>query len=233
MAGKVKIDNAVLKRHQARQTERKLDVRAKRTYYVIVCEGEKTEPNYFEGLKKALPPGVLQTCQIDIHGIGDNTLSLVRKAKKIKKSIEEDSGRVVDKLWVVFDRDSFTPESFNNAILSCQHSRPKIHCAWSNEAFELWYLLHFHFFNTAISRGDYKSLIEKALRPHLGKAYRYRKNSEEMYSILEKYGNQEQAIQWAGNLVNQHAGNKNFATHNPCTMIYQLVEELIVMQKTK
>lgn len=30
----------------------------------------------------------------------------------------------------------------------------------------------------------------------------------------------------------QHAGNQNFATHNPCTMVYLLVEELIVMQKT-
>ncbi len=230
MARKVKIDNAVLKRLQLQKSDRKLNFREKRLYYVIVCEGEKTEPNYFEGLKQTLPAGVLTTCQIDIHGIGANTLSLVKRAKKIKDTIENTSGRMVDKLWVVFDRDSFTPDSFNNAIHSCQKSKSKIHCAWSNEAFELWYLLHFHFYNTAMSREDYKSFIEENLRPHLGKNYRYQKNSELMYSLLNKYGDQNQAIKWADDLSKLYEGQTNYADHNPCTLVYKLVEELAGLQ---
>jgi len=201
----------------------------KRIYYLIVCEGQKTEPNYFEGLKQTLPQGVLTTCQINIQGLGNNTISLVRQAKNIKSRIEEESGREVDKLWVVFDKDSFSADSFNNAINSCQTSRPKIHCAWSNEAFELWYLLHFHNFNTALSREDYTGLIEKNLKPHLGADFKYKKNSVEMFHFLTRYGDIHQAIKWAKELARQYEGQGNFADHNPCTMVFQLVEELISM----
>jgi hypothetical protein len=58
-------------------------------------------------------------------------------------------------LWVVFDRDSFAPQSFNNAINKCIQDRPNIDAAWSNEAFELWYLLHLIYFDNA--RKDYAS----------------------------------------------------------------------------
>jgi hypothetical protein len=228
MARKIKIDNAILKKLQSGKKERKVNVREKRQYYLIVCEGEKTEPNYFEGLKQTLPQGVLTTIQIDIKGIGDNTRSLVKKAKQIKLSIE-DTGRSVDKLWVVFDRDSFSADSFNNAIHSCHDSRPRIHCAWSNEAFELWYLLHFNFYNNSISRDDYKALIEKELKPYLGKNYRYLKNSKDMFDMLTKYGNREQAIKWAKDLAKEYEGQGNFADQNPCTMVYKLVEELVGM----
>jgi hypothetical protein len=68
--------------------------------------------------------------------------------------------RTIDRLWVVFDRDSFSPNDFNNAVHRCQNVKPVIGCAWSNEAFELWYLLHFHYYNNGMSRKDYQDAIE-------------------------------------------------------------------------
>lgn len=59
MARKIKIPNERLKRFGREEQKRKKDIRKKRKFYLIVCEGEKTEPNYFQGLKEDLPKGVL------------------------------------------------------------------------------------------------------------------------------------------------------------------------------
>jgi len=108
-----------------------------------------------------------------------------------------------------------------------------IKVGWSNEAFELWYLLHFQYRNTSMSRADYKSAIEDEINAKIAiqsksknpKKYIYKKNSEEMYFILEKYGNQKQAITYAEKLILNHNCD-NFAIHNPCTKVHLLVEEL-------
>ena len=226
MARKIKIPNERLKRFDREEEKRKKDIRNKRRYYLIVCEGEKTEPNYFEGLKQDLPKGVLTSFQIDIEGTGRNTESLVDESLRLKAAYEKETGRLIDKLWVVFDKDSFTANSFNTAINRCNSSRPVIGCAWSNEAFELWYLLHFHFYNNAIGREAYQRLIEQSIQPLMGNEYRYRKNSVEMYSILKTHGSIADAIRNAKRLKENFEGRQDYANHNPCTMVYELVEEL-------
>lgn len=233
MARKIKIPNEHLKRYARQEQKRKLNVRAKRMYYLIVCEGAATEPNYFEGLKQDLPKGVLTAYQIDIEGTGRNTQSLVDEALRLKEAYEKNTTRPVDKLRVVFDRDSFAANDFNNAIVRCAQNTPVIGCAWSNEAFELWYLLHFHYYNNAISRKDYQDLIEENLRPFLGENYRYQKNSIEMYALLKEYGSIEDAIRNAKNLERNFAGRQDYANHNPCTMVYKLVEELLKLKENE
>ena len=95
-----------------RNTPRKARNQPERRYFLIVCEGAKTEPNYFEAFRAGLPKG---TVQVEIYGEGMNTLSLVDRAGDIRDRTVGD-GRTVDKLWVVFDRDSFLPDDFDNAI---------------------------------------------------------------------------------------------------------------------
>src|SRR5688572_11689147 len=116
-------------------SKRKVNVRETIPRFLIVCEGERTEPNYF--LSFRVPRDVIQ---VEIHGTGYNTVSLVRKAIELKAKGE------YDQAWCVFDRDSFSVESFNAAIKLAKQHRIKV--AYSNEAFELWYLLHFDFLNT-------------------------------------------------------------------------------------
>jgi len=200
MARKVKIDNAILKKLQRVEKTRSVDSRIKRKYILIVCEGEKTEPNYFKSLKENLPKGVLEVCEFRIMGTGYNTRSLVRKAMNLRTEWEEETRRTVDKLWIVFDRDSFTPASFNMAVNTCIANGPAVDCAWSNEAFELWYLLHFHYYNTGISRADYQGMIENNFRGKGLAGYSYRKNSTEMHALLQMHGNQATAIRNAKRL---------------------------------
>lgn len=226
MARKIKIPNEHLKRFARQEQKRKKDIRNKRKYYLIICEGEKTEPNYFQGLKDDLPKGVLTYCQIDIEGTGRNTQSLVDEALRLQKIYEQEYTRSIDRLWVVFDKDSFSANDFNAAVLRCQKAKPEIGCAWSNEAFELWYLLHFHFYNHAMNREDYQDAIERNLEPLIGNGYKYQKNSAEMYSVLKEYGSLDSALKNSKNLAGNYEGRHDYANHNPCTMVWKLVEEL-------
>ena len=229
MARKIKIPNERLKRFAREEQKRKKDIRTKRKFFLIVCEGEATEPNYFEGLKQDLPNGVLTAYQIDIEGTGHNTQSLVDEALRLKAVYEKDATRTIDKLWVVFDRDSFAASDFNNAITRCAQSNPIIGCAWSNEAFELWYLLHFHYYQNAMNRKQFQGLIEDNLRPLIGDSFRYEKNSKEMYALLKEHGNLENAIRNAKELTKAYDGRHDYANHNPCTMVYKLIEELLAL----
>ena len=111
MAKKKKIDNSTLKRlyRKASQESRLFEVRDERQYFLIVCEGEKTEPGYFESLKSHLPNGILT---INIIGAGDNTLNLVDIALGLREEAEnqareDETQRSYDQIWVVFDKDSF------------------------------------------------------------------------------------------------------------------------------
>lgn len=231
MARKVKIPNHIQKRLEREEHKRNRNTKSKRKYFLIVCEGEKTEPNYFESLKNDLPKGVLTSCRIDIEGTGRNTISLVEESIKIKDRLEDQTSLSIDKIWVVFDRDSFEPDNFNEAVNLCKNSSPEIGCAWTNEAFELWYLLHFHYYNTAINREMYQKLIEANLKPLLGNQYEYKKNSAEMYNYLKENGSLELAIKFATKLEREFEDKFDFANHNPCTKVHHLVAELFGLEK--
>lgn len=227
MANRIKIDNAILKRRARAEKKRKTEFKSKRKFYLIVCEGEKTEPNYFESLKESLPRGVLELTNIDIDGTGKNTLSIIEEAKKLKKKYEEKYLRKIDNVWAVFDKDSFPSNNFNNAINKGANSRPKINCAWTNEAFELWYLLHFNYYHTGVPRGRYQKLLEKEINNSANTSdFKYQKNSKEMFSILNQYGSQEKAIANAEKLEGLYH-DRSYSNHNPCTKVHKLINELI------
>lgn len=218
MARVAKIDNAFKKRFERQERKRTVNERNFRLYYLIVCEGERTEPNYFESLKKELPVGLVS---IKIEGTGRNTTSLVRHTI----SLANQSTRKFDKVWAVFDKDSFPDRNFNNAITIANANNIK--CAWSNEAFELWFLLHFQYVNHAMSRTDYKAFLEREIIKRSNKEeYRYAKNDPNTFNILKEYGNQNQAIIWAKKLKRIYK-DQRFAAHNPCTMVYELIEDLL------
>ncbi len=219
MARIAKIDNAIKKKFARVEKNRLVETRVQRVYFLIICEGEKTEPNYFKSLKKDLPTGTLTVADMTIEGTGKNTESLVDFTIKYRKK----SNQKFDRVWAVFDRDSFTEDQFNNAIIRAETN--EIKCAWSNEAFELWFLLHFQFVNTGMPRQDYQAYLEREIKRVSQKEYNYKKNDIKTYTILKEYGNQKQAADWAKRLKASHTDTK-YAGHNPCTLVYLLIEEL-------
>lgn len=200
---------------QVKQSKRETVV-----FFLIVCEGAQTEPNYFKSFPKQVGK-VIYDIQFDGGGI--STMGVVNKAIELRDS----SKQKFDRVWAVFDRDSFKSNAFNSAILKAKAHG--IECAWSNQAFELWYLLHFHNRVTAMDRIQYQKSIEDAVNSKIGKnkkKYEYKKNVTTTYNILKKYGSQELAIRYA-KVLNNEINGEQFANYNPNTQVFKLVEELI------
>ncbi|MCB9524599.1 MAG: RloB domain-containing protein [Myxococcales bacterium] len=170
---------------------------------MIVCEGEKTEPEYFQ----AFP---VRGVEVTVEGLGDNTLSLVTRA------IEMHEDGDYDETWVVFDRDSFPPERFRASIDKATAAGLRV--AYTNEAFEAWYLMHFHYCDSALSRETYSGRLTDALgRP-------YRKRDPGMYwAVLSR---QPDAIRHANNLLDHHGPGHDPEAANPSTTVHLLVQRL-------
>ena len=190
--------------------QRSIETKDERPRFLIVCEGEKTEPNYF----KALAAEFKLSVKVEVEGLGDNTDSLVERAIMVRG--EDDYAQA----WCVFDRDSFPPHQFNRAIQLAENNGFRV--AYSNEAFELWFILHFEYLQAGLLRGDYK----KKLTRHLGK--KYQKNSRTMFSDLNPF--QSTAIRHATQLL-LHYSPHNPEQDNPSTTVHLLVQELLKFQR--
>ena len=221
--GKKKILSAVnLSRFGYKEVEHD-DVKV-RCHILIVCEGEKTEPNYFKSFDQMRHGDVVY--EIECDGGKINTIQVVDKAIELKKKAEA-AGKPYDAVWAVFDKDDFPASSFNAAIIKAEQH--EIGCAWSNEAFELWYVFHFVNRVTAMSREEYKSAISRHVNEspsYNEKAkYSYRKNDAKTRATLLAYGDEARAIRYAQNQDNTFM-DERYATHNPCTTVYKLVRLL-------
>jgi hypothetical protein len=220
-----KIDQQLIDKRQRKGKGRKANYRNKREFWLIVCEGTKTEPNYFNAIVRNFPPRMLEVLAVEVEGTGMNTTSLIEKAKELRDEKAKFHGRKFDQTWVVFDRDSFPARNFNDAIANAAKAVPAIHCAWTNEAFELWYLLHFNYYDSGINRKQYQAKLEAAMRAAGNKGFSYEKNAIDMHALLAKYGNQAFAVKNAQKLMRCY-GDQDYASHNPCTTVHLLVEAL-------
>ncbi|OFY40687.1 MAG: hypothetical protein A2X18_11550 [Bacteroidetes bacterium GWF2_40_14] len=69
-------------------------------------------------------------------------------------------------------------------------------------------------------------MIEAEINKFSGKkGFKYLKNSKEMFLLLEKYGNQEFAIENAQKLELLYS-DRSYSNHNPCTKVHRLILEL-------
>lgn len=188
-----------------------------RKYFLIVCEGTRTEPIYFEYFKHLLPKSMIDT--ITISGEGDNTINVVNEA--INKRNLRRKNRLApphDEVWAVFDKDDFPNHKFDTAIAHARNNN--IEPGFSNQSFELWYVLHFQFLETALHRNDYISILSDTL------GFKYQKNNKEIVELLFSKGDVNQAIKWAKKLEKKHA-SLTPSESCPCTTIYKLVDSLL------
>lgn len=183
---------------------RKINFRETVPSFLVVCEGQRTEPSYFRGFH------VGRVLDVKVEGLGQSTVNLVREAIKLKN--KED----YEQVWIVFDIDNCTPAQVNEAIRLAEENQ--IGVAYSNQAFELWYLLHFDYHNSSIDRRQYMSKLTKSL------GVAYAKNSPDLYiRLLTRQGT---AIQNAKRLLATY-DHPDPCRDDPCTTVFRLVEELI------
>jgi hypothetical protein len=219
-------------RNNSMYSQRKVSGRSKGKTFLILCEGEKTEQNYFEGFQKIARAN--KTAYITIKGLGAVGITVVTIAKQLK----EQGNYGDDEVWCVFDRDlkyeNNNQQNFNAAIRLAIENQ--LNLAVSNDAFELWFLLHYEYYQSETHRSNYENMLSAKTR--LGE--KYEKNSEDMYEKLKD--KQSNAIKFArklwlsyGNLHGIDDPNPDKLTvkqriiiHNinPSTTVYQLVEKL-------
>ncbi len=150
------------------------------------------------------------------------TVALVDETLEIKKDLERKNAMTFDRVWVVFDKDDF--DDFNEAIEKAR--KLGFHSAWTNEAFELWYYLHFEYLDTAINREEYIDKLQEAFRKRMGdEGFKYKKGNPDIYKLLQQYGREDLAKRFARQLRAIYKGT-NYAAHKPCTMVDKLVKEL-------
>ncbi len=181
---------------------------------IIYTEGTRTEPYYFDCFK--LNPITLKTI-----GLGMNTKSLVRY-------MERDVGKVVKEyakkhdmhisevdyiVWCVFDKDDFTKADFNDAIRIAESKHYRV--AYSNEAFELWYVLHFDYLDAGIGRDQYCEILCNKLKA------KYEKNRQDMYDELKD--KQQTAIRNSKRLFKSYPPMSNPTSMKPVTKVHELV----------
>ena len=178
--------------------------------FLIVCEGSKTEPDYFDAF-----PAPRYVLRLDVLPGGGSPCAIVETAKE-RQEQERRKGLPFDQVWCVFDRDDVDEEQFRKAIRDAD--RLGFRVAYTNQAFDLWYLLHFDYYNTGIDRSSYKQRLTNRL------GYEYRKNAPGMYATL--VSRQQTAIRFAERLLKEYEP-ADPANDNPSTTVHLLVKELI------
>ena len=187
-------------------------------YHLIVTEGTKTEPKYFEAVKRFINSNHREHIQLEISGIGDNTVNLFQRAK----DLADKSLNGYRHVWIVYDTDDFPPEHINLVVSLCENASSEertFHAVWSNQCIELWFLLHFCFMQSDIHRTEYfEKLSEHLQKLELGD---YQKNRDDMYAILRP--RLQTAIQNSERLAAMNKG-KTPTESAPGTMVHEIMK---------
>ena len=194
-----------------------LETRAKGRKYLIVCEGQ-TEEWYFRKFPVA-------TADVVSIGVGMTNYTLVQEARRRMKLDN------YDEVWCVFDMD-FNPErngqleDFNNAVFA--DNGKNFRCAYSNDAFELWFYLHYQMTEHQNLRGFYYEQLSQFWDMNYERLGKNQAFSKTIYTKLQEdpNANQENAIQRAKKLVEKHSDLTNPHEKNPITTVFELVEKL-------
>ena len=198
------------KDHRLSNLSRRQGVREIKQSFLIVCEGEKTEPDYFKAFR-------MTAATIKAVGQAMNTMTLVNKAISIREA-DQKRKRVYDQCWVVFDKDDFPAKDFNQAIQLAEKNG--FHVAYSNQAFEYWFLLHYNLYTGAIHRNQYKDMLTRLTGMPYSKSEGY---GAVMYNLL--LSRQQQAISNA-ETVFAEISHGNPAEEESSTTVQRLVSEL-------
>lgn len=194
---------------------------------LIACEGSRTEPRYFEGIRQYLRAPTIQVTIVPHQGT--DPLTVVQAAdderQKLKVGRRWSSG---DTAWAVFDGEEHQGteaqrERWNTAIqraASCD-----IRLAISNPSFELWYLLHYRDQRAALDRTEALRAL-RAARPG------YEKDLA-LFSELHRADRTQQAVERASRLSTACEAVGWERWRNPSTGVHPLVEQLLALSPNR
>ena len=191
-----------------RRRNNRLNQRDTYPRFLIVCEGTKTEPNYFEHIRSGFKRGAVN---INIYKFGGSGLPLIKAAMKQADNVS------YTQVWCVFDRDNLSSKVFTTMYQ--QATKYGFNVAYSNPCFEVWYLLHFE---RCFARQwlDCDTCMDK-LQQYSGQPYS--KTSSRFPSLLDPQ--RDQAITRATDLLDGYSTPDPF-NDNPSTTVHFLINEI-------
>ncbi len=183
--------------------------------YLIITDAEKTEKNYFEGIKDSIPDNLKNNLQIKIYS--NKSLSKIIDFAAEQRNKDE---RFRD-IWLVFDRDEV--KNFDKLIEKAKEA--KMNVGWSNPCFEIWLMSYFQNPKNIYDSQKCCESFEKIFKENTNK--KYKKSEEKIYNILCENGDENKAIQRAREKYYQiRKGYSQPSKMVGCTTVYKLVEEL-------
>lgn len=196
---------------------------------LIVCEGEKTEPHYFN---EVVDHYELPTANVSISGqcgsaprsVVDHGLTLFAQEKKTFPK------NPFDRVYFVFDCDQH--ETYDEAMRTIREREQKqkdtFFAITSVPSFEFWLLLHFEYTTTpfkATGKTSSGNAVLKALKVHMPK---YEKGNQNTFAeLLPRLATAKANAK----KVNTYA--KDHKTDNPTTLVHVLLEFMQNMKKMK
>ncbi len=208
------------KKRKAESLHRRRAMKAPYDVILIVCEGKKTEPNYFTELKKAFR---LSNANVRICGRGSDPLSVVDFAIETFRREPE-----FDRVYCVFDRDRHT--TYNAALDRVRRTRlgkgGKIFAVPSVPCFEFWLLLHFTYTTRPFDAPAGDSICFRVIEELKNHLPAYQKGDQDIFNKTQyKLDN---AITNARRVEQFH---QTSGTDNPSTCVHSLVEYLRDLKK--
>ena len=216
------------KHRQMRNLLRKQGKRARHDRILIVCEGSKTEPNYFGEIKSyyRIPTANIQILHSEL---GTSPLQVVEYAERLFKKGDLQRGipkKAFDQVFAVFDRDDNT--DFYNALDKAQSLNQKIkndekklitfQAIPSIPCFEFWLLLHYEDVTALFPRDE----VMRKLKTHYPD---YEKNAQDVWNhTKDKW---ELALNCATRLATTSSPHDN---DKPYTAIGELVRTLTTLK---
>ena len=146
------------RRDRERPLKRRVAVRQPRKTILIFCEGERTEPEYLDALKRQ--PWVRDIAAVDLrvetgHG-GSVPTTLVTMAVAARRRAAGEEGEI-DEVWCVFDVE--WPRNHPGLEEAAEQARHHgIEVAVSNPCLELWLILHFQDHTSWLGNDDARRL---------------------------------------------------------------------------
>lgn len=214
----------LFKKRKAKLEERKKELRTpKPNSFLIVSEGAKTEPLYFDGLAKHINDKYGDSISVEkpliiTQGEGKCTVRLVEETSRIVSR----SRLIYSQVWVVFDKDDF--QDFDEAV-SLAEARG-FRAAWSNQSFEYWIYLHFHYSDSALHRDDWVAKLSDLLKKHSIRDEGYQKNDPEVFRFATTMGSLKAAVGNATRVEKSYESGKRPSQCDPCTKVHHLILEL-------
>lgn len=182
--------------------------REPRRVVLIVCEAEKTEPEYLHALRHAHRLNRQQVRIVSGRRAGSSPHRTVRFARRECQSALQ-RGLKFDTVWCVFDDDG-RPNAAD-VLQDARNAGFKV--AYSNPCFELWYVLHFEDHTRSVDSTTIIRRLRKFI-PNYSK-------SEYPEKALDP--GRLDAIRRAEELREYHRRNGNLEIHNPSTTADKLV----------